>query len=218
MLKLLKMVTGILLVPLCIGAASALWRMLPAMGRADTVWIPLAAGAAAWVLVYVLFPRPMWLYVAGHELTHALWAFCFGGRVRDIQVRAEGGHVKTSKTNFVIALAPYFFPFYVVLVVVLFLLARLVWPWERLELWFLAFLGAAYAFHLTLTAHALKTRQSDITEHGYIFSAAIIFIGNALVLLLGIPLLTSTPTLPTALLWCWEGTVRVIQSIQGWIA
>ncbi len=218
MLKFLKMVIGILLLPLCVGAASAVWRMLPGLGRADTVWIPVVAGAAVWGLVYILFPRPMWLYVAGHELTHAVWTWCFGGRVRNIKVSSEGGHVMTSKTNFVIALAPYFFPFYAVVVVGVFLLARLMWPWDRLELWFLALLGAAYAFHLTLTAHILKTRQSDITEHGYIFSAAIIFIGNVLVLLLGIPLLTSAPTVPTALSWCWEGTVQVIQSIQGWVA
>lgn len=215
--KLIKMLVGVLLLPLCIGAALALWRLLPALGRADTVWIPLAAGAAVWLLIYIVFPRPMWLYVFGHELTHAVWTWCLGGRVRNIKVSSEGGHVMTSKTNFFVALAPYFFPFYVVLVVVLFLLARLVLPWDRLEDWFFGGLGAAYAFHLTLTGHILKTRQSDITEHGYIFSTVIIFLGNVCVLLLSIPLLTSTPTIPTAFSWCWEETFRVIHSIRGWL-
>ena len=123
----------------------------------------------------------------------------------------------TSKTNFVIALAPYFFPFYVVMLVMLFLLAQLVLPWERLGVWFLGCLGAAYAFHLTLTGHILRTRQSDITEHGYVFSAAVIFLGNISVLLIGIPLLTSTPTIPTAFAWYWENTFQVIQTIHGWI-
>ena len=216
--KLVKMIIGLLLLPLCIGAASAVCRILVASGRTEAVWVPLAAGAACWGLIYILFPRPMWLYVAGHELTHAVWTWLFGGQVRRMNVSSKGGHVEVSKTNFVIALAPYFFPFYVVLVVGLFLFGRLALPWDRLEVWFLCSLGAAYAFHVTLTGHILKKRQSDITEHGYLFSGVIIFIGNVLVLLLGIPLLTSNPTLPTAFLWCWEGTVDVIQSVRGWMA
>jgi hypothetical protein len=191
--------------------------MLMALDRSDTLWIPLAAGAAAWLLVYLLCPRPMWFYVLGHELTHAVWTWVCGGRVGRIRVTSNGGHVMTSKTNFLIALAPYFFPFYVVAVVVLFLLGRLFLPWEQLEVWFLGLLGVAYAFHVTLTLHILKTRQSDITENGYLFSTVIIFIGNVSVLLLGIPLLTSNPTLPVAFAWCWEATVQVVQSVHGWI-
>jgi hypothetical protein len=211
--KLLKMVIGVLLLPLCVGSAWTLWRMLPVFGSAHAIWLPLAAGAAAWMLVYTLFPRPMWLYVAGHELTHAASTWLFGGRVRKIRVTAEGGHVVMSKTNFVIALAPYFFPFYVAVVLLMFMVAHLVWPWSRLEVWFLASLGAAYAFHVTLTGHILKTRQSDITEHGYLFSASIIFLGNTLVLLVGLPLLTSNPTLRTTAAWCWESTLEVIRFI-----
>jgi hypothetical protein len=212
-----KLVIGLLLLPVCFGAAATLWRILHMQGRADPVWIPMAVGAAAWGLLYIVFPRPMWLYVLGHELTHAVWTWCFGGRVRDIQVSSEGGSVTTSKTNFLIALAPYFFPFYVVLIVAVFALARLVLTWDQLEVCFLGGVGVTYAFHLTLTGHILKTRQSDITEHGYLFSAAVIFLGNIGVLLLGIPLLTSTPTIPTAFAWCWESTRQVIQTLHGWI-
>jgi hypothetical protein len=215
--KLIKMIIGVLLLPLCIGSALALWRLLPSLGRAEAIWIPAGAGAALWTLVYLLFPRPMWVYVFGHELTHAVWTWFFGGRVGRIRVSSQGGHVATSKTNFLIALAPYFFPFYVVTVVLAFLLLRLIMPWDDLEPWFLGSLGIAYGFHLTLTAHILKTRQSDITEHGYLFSTAIIFLGNVAVLLIGIPLLAKSPTIPTALVWCWEETVALIQSIQSWV-
>jgi hypothetical protein len=51
-------------------------------------------------------------------------------------------------------------------------------------------LGAAYAFHVTLTLEILRTRQTDITSQGYLFSAVVIFLGNALVLLAAVPLLT----------------------------
>jgi len=215
--KLVKMILGLLLLPLCLGGAAAVWRLLGTSGSADTTWVPLVAGAVCWGMVYMLLPRPMWIYVAGHELTHAIWTWLFGGRVKKLKVSSRGGHVVVSKTNFVIALAPYFFPFYAVLVLLLFLLARLFLPWDRLEVWFLLLLGAAYAFHVTLTGHVLKTRQSDITEHGYIFSGSIIFLGNVVVLLVGIPLLTSSPGVATALHWSWGATLQLFQSFRQWI-
>jgi hypothetical protein len=211
--KFLKLILGILLLPLCVGSALAVWRMLRLSGSADSIWVPLLGGALCWGVVYLLLPRPMWIYVAGHELTHAVWAWLFGGRVAGIRVTSRGGHVDVSKTNFVIALAPYFFPFYAVLVVLVFLVLRLMFGWEPLEVWFLLLLGAAYAFHLTLTGHILKTRQSDITEHGCVFSSVIIFLGNTLVLVLAIPLLMSSTSIPTGLRWCWDETWRLLQAI-----
>lgn len=211
------MLIGVLLLPLCWGAAFGFWRILGVSGSADTIWVPLVAGAVCWGVIYLLLPRPMWIYVAGHELTHAVWAWLFGARVQKLKVSSAGGHVIVSKTNFLIGLAPYFFPFYAVIVVIVFMVARLAIPWSRLEVWFLLLLGAAYAFHITLTGHVLRTRQSDISDQGYIFSAVIIFLGNILVLLLAIPLLTQNPSIPTAFAWCWEGTMQWVHWIQRWI-
>jgi positive regulator of sigma E activity len=41
-----------------------------------------------------------------------------------------------------------------------------------------------------LTVHVLKSRQSDITDQGYLFSAVVIYLGNMVVLLVGVPLVT----------------------------
>jgi hypothetical protein len=62
---------------------------------------------------------------------------------------------------------------------------------------------------VTLTWHILKTRQSDITQHGYLFSAAVIFLGNAGVLLFGVPLLAARVDLATAAHWWWQDTSQV---------
>ena len=70
-----------------------------------------------------------------------------GGRLKKFRVTADGGHVVVTKTNFMIALAPYFFPFYAVLVVGAFVAARLFWNWQPYTVWFHLLLGAAYAFH-----------------------------------------------------------------------
>ena len=156
----------------------ALWLVLQRQYGADTVWVPLLAGAACWLVIFLLLPKPMWIYVFGHELTHALWTWLFGGRVKKMKVTSNGGHVVISKTNFLIALAPYFFPLYAVLVIAVFALGHLIWNWRSYLVWFHLAVGAAYAFHVTLTWHALKTRQSDITSQGYLFSAVIIFLGQ----------------------------------------
>ena len=212
--KWIKFIIAILLLPVCAGAGMALWRVLCASGRADAVWVPLLAGAACWGVIFLLLPKPMWIYVFGHELTHALWTWIFGGQVKKMKVTSAGGHVVISKSNFIIALAPYFFPFYTVLVIVVFALGHFFWNWADSLVWFHLAVGAAYAFHVTLTWHALKTRQSDITSQGWLFSAVIVFLGNAAVLLLGLPFLTAKVSFLNALGWWLEGTGHIFH----WLA
>jgi hypothetical protein len=113
--KWIKFILAILLLPVGGGAAMALWRVLCASGGADVVWVPLLAGAACWIVIFLLLPKPMWIYVFGHELTHALWAWLFGGQVKKMKVSSAGGQVVVSKSNFLIVLAPYFFPLYTAL-------------------------------------------------------------------------------------------------------
>src|SRR5689334_11561497 len=160
--KWLKTIVAILLLPVCLGAGVALWRVLRASGSADTTWVPLIAGALCWIVIYLLLPKPMWVYIFGHELTHALWTWLFGGRVKKFKASSRGGHVIVTRSNFLIALAPYFFPLYAVLVVLVFLLGHFIWNWRNYFVWFHLFLGAAYGFHVTLTWHILKNKQSDI--------------------------------------------------------
>lgn len=212
--KWCKTIVAILLLPLCAGAVWALGRVMRASGNADTIWVACLSGAACWLVIYLLMPKPMWVYVVGHELTHALWTWLFGGSVKKFKASGKGGHVLVTKNNFVIALAPYFFPIYAALVVAVFLAGQMFWDWRPYQVWFHVLLGAAYAFHVTLTWHVLKSDQSDITGQGYLFSAVIILLGNALVLLIGIPLLTARPEVLTALRWWWDCTAAVLQRIR----
>ena len=201
----MKFIVAVLLLPVCAGAARALWPILKAGQGADTVWVPLLAGAACWVVIFFLLPKPMWIYVFGHELTHALWTWLFGGQVKKMKVTSKGGHVVISKSNFLIALAPYFFPLYTVIVIGVFALGNLFWNWHGYLAWFHLLLGAAYAFHITLTIQVLHTQQTDITSQGYLFSGVVIFLGNAIVLLFGIPLLTRHPEIFKIFSrWCAE--------------
>ena len=176
--KWLKLFLGLLLLPVCAGALPALAKVVRASGGASDVWVPLGAGAACWLVIFALLPKPMWVYVVGHELTHVVWSWLFGGKVKKFRASASGGEVVVTKSNFLVALAPYFFPLYAVLVVLVFLVGHLIWGWARWTPLFHLLLGAAYAFHLTLTWEILKTRQSDITGQGYLFSGVVIWLGR----------------------------------------
>ena len=199
--KWAKTILAILLLPFCWGAVRALGRVIAASGQADTVWVALLGGAGCWWAIYLILPKPMWVYVFGHELTHALSTWLCGGSVRRFKVTSDGGHVVVSKTNFLIALAPYFVPLYAIIVVIVFWAGNLLWAWGAHAVWFHLLLGAAYAFHLTLTWNILQTRQTDITGQGYVFSAVIIFLGNMLVLLTAVPVLTQRVGILTAMAW-----------------
>lgn len=216
-MKWCKFLVGWLLLPVCAGAVLALAEVLQRAGGADLFWVPLLAGMACWGVVFALLPRPMWVYVLGHELTHALWAWLFGGEVKRLKVTARGGHVVVTRSNFLIALAPYFFPLYAAVVVAVYAVGNLVADWRPYAPVFHLLLGFTYAFHLTLTFCVLQTRQTDITEHGYLFSGAVIFLGNVALLLVGLPLLTAHGSVGGAMRAWAEGVTIVLRWLGQWL-
>ena len=208
--RFLRSLVALALLPLVVGGGWAVLDLLWRSRRADDFWLALGGGVGVWLLIYTFLPKPLWLYVTGHELTHALWAILFGGRVKSFRATSKGGSVVVTKSNILVVLAPYFFPFYAILWLVLWALAHRFFPGLSRAL--LDFgLGATYGFHVTLTFHILKTRQTDITSQGRLLSAMVILIGNFLILLLALPTLTGTVHLTDAL-WHWaDQTGRVLE-------
>lgn len=167
--------------------------------KPSTTWVPLLAGAACWVVIYIMLPRPMWVYVFGHEVTHVIAAWIFESRVQRFRVSSRGGHVLLSDVNFVIALAPYFVPLYALCIALCYGVLQWFFAGPALRLAFLMLLGAAYAFHVTLTGHALQSEQTDITGQGWLFSVVVIWLGNLAVLIPGLAMLLNVPLAPTFL-------------------
>ena len=200
--KLFKIIISFSLIPFCLGSIIALWQVIILSGHASTIWSMFFVGVFFWVLIYIFLPEPKWLYVLGHESTHAIWSLLFGGKLKKIKVRSDGGHVLITKSNFLITLAPYFFPFYSVLIFIIYAISNIFWNLASYVSIFYLLIGLTYAFHITLTYKILKIKQPDIVHEGYIFSAVIIILGNMLILLIGIPLLTTKVTLGTSMnLW-----------------
>ena len=165
----------------------------------DQFWITeefwfFSLGVALWLVTFFGLPRPLWLYVFGHELTHAVWVMIMGGRVHRFEVTRNGGHILADRTNTWIALAPYFFPIYSVLAIGLYGLCALfvdVTPYRQL---LYSVIGVTWAFHLTFTCWMVAKGQPDLYYGGTFFSLTVIYILNltllAALLILASPKIT----------------------------
>jgi len=125
----------------------------------------------------------LYLYVLGHELTHALFVILHRGRVAEIHVSSDGGYITTDKSNLLIALSPYFVPFWSIICAGVYALSRL-WPGqhEYTDLAFYAAMGVTWSFHMAWTLWMIPRDQPDLQENGTFFSLVIILLANVLVL------------------------------------
>ena len=142
--------------------------------------VAVIAGLVAQLAVWKFLPLPVRAYVLGHELTHALWGLLFGARVSKLRVGTSGGSVTLSKSNVWITLAPYFFPFYTVVVALIALAVRcFVSPLPMPGVWLFA-VGFTWCFHCCFTIRSLLQHQPDIEEYGRLFSYVLIWIFNVI--------------------------------------
>lgn len=147
-------------------------------------------GAILWLITFFGLPRPVRVYVFGHELTHAVWVWLMGGRVTEFKVRIDGGHILTNKSNVLIALSPYFYPIYSVFVVILYAIGWLFWDMAPYTRWLFLALGITWSFHISFTLWMIPKGQSDLSHHGTFYSLVIIYMMN-LAILTGLVLLTA---------------------------
>jgi len=185
--KFLKFLIALALLPL---VAGEIWTLID-LGRAAVpvgqwraAWfVSFGAGFISWVLIFIFLPRTMWLYVLGHEFTHALAAMISGGKVSAFKVTSKGGHIMTDRVNWWIALSPYFVPIYALIWIGLWLTVDFYYPLREWQPILYFGLGLFWSFHLTFTFSMMHLRQTDLSGEGYIFSGVIILLMNLLAVL-----------------------------------
>ena len=187
MANFLRFLTGLLLLPCCWGLCrtfvDSVLAASGATGAFTAETVALLGGLFAFALCWLALSHPVRTYVLGHELTHALWGLLFGACPSDVRVSASGGSVRLTKSNMLITLAPYFFPFYTFLVIVAALVTyAFLRPLPCLPLW-MFLIGFTWSFHVLFTIETLTQSQPDVKLYGRLFSWTFIFIANlALVL------------------------------------
>lgn len=183
MVRFLRFLLALAALPFAWGLSCAfldVFRLIPA--PADAVIAPgalaLFCGMGAYLVVSAAFPVPVRLYVLGHELTHAVVGLFFGARPSNLKVGLRGGSVTLTKSNVWITLAPYFFPFYTILVVLAALAVRAFLKTLPFPCAWLFAVGFTWCFHAYFTIRSLCQRQPDAQEYGYVFSYVFIWIFN----------------------------------------
>ncbi|MCU0858126.1 MAG: hypothetical protein MUC65_06970 [Pontiellaceae bacterium] len=214
MKKFVKWIVGMCLLPLCWALSRVVFflaRLFPAESSGWNNWA-IPAGFMVSVAGFFLMPRALRTYVLAHELTHAFWGMLMGAKVGKINVGKKGGQVMLSKSNFIISLAPYFFPFYTGLVIALWYAAGWFWDLRGYEPWWLAAVGLTWGFHVTYTIYMLSQKQPDVQENGRIFSYVVIYLASLFLVLLWM-IAVGTPT------WCgaWELLRSETCAAYGWI-
>ena len=175
--KILKIAFGVMLIPFCLGFTVHLASVVTSITYKQEAPYYFVLGCLTYLTAHILFKKPILTYVFGHELTHALFAVLFGGSVKSFHASDRGGRVTITKSNFIITLAPYFFPLYTIIALTFYWLARAA-DVRGAEGWLVFFSGATYSFHLALTFSFLRTDQDDIREEGALFSYPLIYLFN----------------------------------------
>ena len=195
MANFLRMLLGVALLPMCWGVVRAFCdSVVAAAGESGGITaesIALLGGMLAFALCWMSVPHPVKTYVLGHELTHAIWGLLFGAVPSRLRVSESGGSVNLTKSNMLITLAPYFFPFYTFVVVIAAIVTyAFVRPLPWLPLW-MFMVGFTWAFHVLFTIETLSQRQPDVKLYGRVFSWVFIFLANVALVLVFLAAVTS---------------------------
>lgn len=182
--QLIKSFFGLLLIPLTIAFAITLSQIIISFSDSSlTVWL-FCAGVVCYPIFQAFLFRPLRIYILGHELTHAFFSILFGGKIKKLKVTKDGGSVNVTKSNFLVVLAPYFFPLYVFIFVLIWYILKQFYN-SVLQPYYPGFVflvGFGLGFHLVFTWYSLRVGQPDVKKTGLIFSMVLIFLGNLVIL------------------------------------
>ncbi len=194
--RFVKLLVGLFLLPVAWVLTQTFFMAFARTTIRNQFWITeefwfFSLGVILWLVAFFGLPRPIWLYVFGHELTHAIWVMLMGGRVHRFQVTRQGGHILADRTNTWIALAPYFFPLYSLLAIVIYGICGIFWEVAPYRWILYMVIGITWAFHLTFTVWMITKGQPDLYYGGTFFSLTVIYILN--LILLSIMLVLAAP-------------------------
>lgn len=188
--RVFRIFLGILIIPLCCVTGITLFQKVSERGFTSKFWhtsefFYFAIGAflcAGWLLSGFARKVFLYLYVLGHELTHVLFIYLSLGWVSDFSVGLDGGYVVTNKSNVLIALSPYFVPFWSVVSYALLFSIHYFAPIPYFSEALFGLLGASWTFHMLFTCWMIPRDQPDLKENESFFSLMFIILANIVLL------------------------------------
>ncbi len=184
----------LLLLPLSVLSLLTLMMLIyhaaPTMGitnfwLSDSVWFTMVGLVSFFSLIVTNSAETalIYLYVLGHEATHAVATLLSFGRISNFVFTTEGGYVETDADNIFIALSPYFVPFWMLVWMFFFWLGNCFFPFDSYVRWLYGGIGFWWAFHLYWTIWVINRKQPDILENGRTFSMLVIVLMNVWVMM-----------------------------------
>jgi len=188
--RVLRIALGLALLPFCSITTVTLFQRVTDADFSAQVWrsdafVYFAIGLvinAGWFFTKLLQDFFLYLYVLGHELTHAIFVILCFGRVSGFSVTLDGGHIITNKSNILIALSPYFVPFWSVITLIVMSPLGYFNVLPHYEPILFCVLGATWSFHMLWTIWIIPRDQPDLQENGTFFSLALIYLVNVILL------------------------------------
>jgi len=188
--RVIKFVFTIVFIPLTLGTIKSFVDTFSSFNPLGHSTWPFFLGLLVYPLFQYFIFNPLGFYIFGHELTHGLFSLLFGGKIKKFQVSIRGGSIHLTKTNFLIILAPYFFPVYVFLFLLFWGGIKHFYPTVvQYHSYFLFGLGFFLGLHLVYTWYSLRTNQPDLRKAGILFSLLIVLFSNCLIIVLLLKLL-----------------------------
>jgi len=111
-IRIFKVTIGILLIPVTVALTQSFSEQLKLITQFQGMPAYFLKGVIIYLIMHLVLLKPNYLYVLGHETAHAIATLLCGGRVASFSVSRRGGAITGTKSNFFIALFPYFFPTY----------------------------------------------------------------------------------------------------------
>lgn len=146
-------------------------------------FFPLLAFCAFWVL-FLRGKGTSFFAIFEHEITHMLFAVLTFHKPVSLEVHHhKGGSFNyQGKGNWLICLAPYFFPTFPVIV----MLGSILYPFMNTSIpnGIFVVLGLATGYHICTTIASIHPKQTDFKEAGFLFS--ILFLPTANILCYGL--------------------------------
>lgn len=178
--KVIKLVIGVLAIPVMVAVTRAFYGNIITVAELSGILKYFMWGVGSYVALHLLFYKPTFFYVLGHEAVHAVTSWVMGGKISSFKVSKEGGSVSTTKTNAVVELSPYFIPIYaIILMAVYFVVA---YSYKINGAAFVFAIGFTLTLHIVMTIEVMKMRQPDMVKSGYLFSIVAVYVLNIVII------------------------------------